>query len=118
MYQKHKDRALDYARKLNLRRYGLTIETFAAMLEAQGGVCAVCGRTEPGGQGVWHVDHDHSCCNTRKTSCGRCIRGLLCTRCNIGIGNFGDSPEVIRAAADYLDAHAVRLAAHTATPTS
>lgn len=99
-----------YTRMVNLRRYGLTPETFAAMITAQNGKCAICGRDEPGGQGVWHVDRDHRCCATRKISCGRCIRGLLCTRCNIGLGNFGDRPEVIRASADYLDAHASRVA--------
>lgn len=90
-----------YTRMLNLRRYGLTPEQFAAMLGGQGGRCAICGTAEPGGQG-WHVDHDHACCNTRKQSCGECTRGILCTRCNIGLGNFRDDPVTIQAALNYV----------------
>ena len=105
----------DYSYMINLRRYGLTLESFAALLAAQDGKCKICGTTEPGGQGRWHVDHDHACC-PRKSSCGKCIRGLLCTHCNIGIGNFADSPEHLRAAASYLEAHAARRAAHPVAP--
>lgn len=73
------------------------------MLAEQAGRCAICRTDEPGGSGTWHIDHDHSCCPGRKASCGRCIRGLLCTRCNIGLGNLQDNPETIRAAADYVE---------------
>lgn len=90
-----------YTRMLNLRRYGLTQADVDNMLTAQGGRCAICQTDEPGGQG-WHVDHDHSCCNTRKNSCGKCIRGLLCSRCNIAIGNMRDNPVIIQAALDYV----------------
>lgn len=90
-----------YTRMLNLRRYGLTPEDVTRMLEAQGGRCAVCRADSPNGPG-WHVDHDHSCCNTRKRSCGRCTRGLLCSRCNIAIGNMRDDPVILRAALDYV----------------
>jgi Recombination endonuclease VII. len=48
------------------------------------------------------VDHDHSCC-PGSTSCGKCVRGFLCTHCNKGIGHFSDEPARVRAAADYLD---------------
>ena len=98
----------EYTRALNLRRYGLTLEQFDNLLAAQDGRCAICGTDAPGGQG-WHVDHDHRCCNTRKTSCGRCIRGLLCSRCNIAIGNLRDDAVIIQAALDYVVAHRIRL---------
>jgi hypothetical protein len=100
---------------LNLRRYGLTPEQFAVMFAGQDGRCAICHTESPGGQG-WHVDHDHRCCNTRKTSCGRCIRGLLCSRCNIAIGNLRDDPIIIRAALDYVVLHQERLAAMVDLP--
>ncbi len=97
-----------YARLFTLRRYGLTPDTFAALLAAQDGKCAICRASEPGGQG-WHVDHDHTCCNTRKRSCGKCLRGILCSRCNIGIGNFKDDPVIIQSALDYITAYRARI---------
>lgn len=69
------------------------------MLEAQGGGCAICG-TPPNGRRL-SVDHDHSCCPGVKT-CGKCVGGLLCNRCNVGIGNLQDSPEILERALAYL----------------
>lgn len=87
-----------------LGRHGLTKKAFAELLEAQGGKCANpgCGATEPGGRAEWHVDHDHSHCN-KKWSCGECIRGLLCQRCNIGLGLLGDSRERVAGMLVYMD---------------
>lgn len=83
------------------RMYGLTPEAFAELLESQGGCCAICRTPEPSGRGYWHVDHDHSCCSGEE-SCGECVRGLLCSRCNQAIGLLGDDPDVIIRAADYV----------------
>ena len=73
------------------RRYGITAEEADAILEAQGGLCAIC-RTAPAA----HVDHDHDT---------GMIRELLCFNCNGGLGQFKDDPEVLRAAADYVERH-------------
>ncbi len=75
------------------RKYGMTLEQFDAMLEAQGGVCAICGKPRPE-ERTLHVDHDH---DTGK------IRGLLCFRCNNALGDFEEEYELFRGAADYLD---------------
>lgn len=93
-----------YTRQLHLARYQLTAETFGAKLASQGGRCAICRTGDPGPSG-WQLDHDHRCCGTRKKSCGKCLRGILCTRCNIGIGNLQDDPRIIQAALTYLLAH-------------
>ncbi len=61
-------------------KYGLTLAEWQQKLVDQGGCCALCGTTEPGGKG-WAVDHDHGCCPDLKT-CGRCVRGILCQMCN------------------------------------
>jgi hypothetical protein len=91
------------------RLYGLTPRDHEQLLANQGGVCAICGQEEKHsnqyGQMSLSVDHDHDCC-PGKTSCGKCVRGLLCSKCNHGLGNFGDSPEQLLKAAAYLLAHA------------
>lgn len=70
-------------RRNYLLRHGLTQEDFDRLLAAQGGVCASCGTDEWGRtDNRPSVDHDHSCC-PGKYSCGRCVRGLLCIRCNV-----------------------------------
>lgn len=70
------------------RRYGIGIDEVAALLEMQGGVCAICGRPDPE-----HVDHDHA---TGK------VRGILCFNCNGGLGQFRDDAAVLRNAIKYL----------------
>jgi hypothetical protein len=57
---------------------------YGAMLEAQGGGCAICGRKDSGNPRTTalHVDHDHMCCPGQR-SCGKCIQGILCHVCNI-----------------------------------
>lgn len=47
------------------------------------------------------VDHDHKCC-PGKTSCGRCVRGLLCGNCNTILGRQRDDAEVFLRMAGYL----------------
>jgi hypothetical protein len=75
------------------RRYGITAAEADHLLGGQGGVCAIC-RSAP----ARHVDHDHAT--------GR-VRALLCFDCNGGLGQFRDDPHVLRAAADYVEFHAV-----------
>ena len=91
--------------------YRITPEQFDALLAAQGGKCAIpaCGATEPGGHGTWHVDHDHACCSGKK-SCGNCVRGLLCSRCNPMLGMARDDAEILRSAVDYLTNNALQQA--------
>jgi hypothetical protein len=91
-------------RKVLLARYGLTPEEFDAKLEAQGGMCAVCGKP-PKPDGIraasqLHQDHDHL------TGLNR---DLLCSTCNYGLGQFKDDPALLRAAADYIDRHRARM---------
>lgn len=80
----------------NLRvKYGLTRADYDRMLAAQGGCCAICQCATSGasrGAG-WLVDHDHAT---------GAVRGLLCVKCNTGLGLFQDSVKVAQAAAQYL----------------
>lgn len=85
----------------SLKKFGVTTSFYFAMLDSQANGCAICGTKVPGGQGRFHVDHDHSCC-LGQSSCGQCVRGLLCNWCNLGIGKLRDSVEIIACAAKYL----------------
>jgi hypothetical protein len=84
-------------------KYNIEQSDYKALLRAQNGRCGICGTEDPGGRwGLsFHVDHDHACCPGKK-SCGECVRGLLCSSCNTGVGNFRDDPNRLIAAAAYL----------------
>jgi len=74
------------------RRYAIGADEFDALVVAQGGACAICGREDPE-----HVDHDHVTGE---------VRGILCFNCNGGLGQFRDSTDALRAAAFYLEQRA------------
>jgi recombination endonuclease VII len=84
------------AKRTNSRRsflrtqYGISLEDYDAMLKRQGGVCAICRKRSAE---RLCVDHCHV---TRK------VRGLLCRKCNFGLGHFSDDPDLVEAAAAYL----------------
>jgi len=79
------------------KQYGLTQVDFEEMLQRQGNKCAICGTSDPGGHAnVFSIDHCH---------CHGHVRALLCTLCNTGLGHFQDDPNLLRKAAEYLEAH-------------
>jgi hypothetical protein len=91
-------------REWQLSRYGLTEHCYKHLYKRQNGQCAICDRELrlAFDIGIGHgtranIDHCH------KTGL---TRALLCTRCNGGLGDFLDSPELLRKAADYLERHA------------
>lgn len=85
-------RTSEYNRDANLKaKFGMNHGDYLEMLEAQGGVCKICGTT-PEGKPLC-VDHNHSTGE---------IRGLLCNHCNTGIGMLKDSVENLENAIRYL----------------
>lgn len=79
-----------------MKVYGLTIEQYKSMLEEQDYKCAICGNTADGmGAKLRNLCVDH-CHTTGK------IRGLLCTKCNSGLGHFRDNQEYLSNAITYL----------------
>lgn len=93
-YKAHKAK-LANIRKLKYR-FGLTEEQHKEMQNKQNNQCAICGGPEVRkGRGL-SIDHCHK---TGK------IRELLCSHCNLGIGNFKDNPELLQAAIAYLGRH-------------
>lgn len=95
--KKHRDpKIVSYVRKYNLEKaYGLTEADYELMLRDQGGKCLICGIEQSlTRNNRLNVDHDHSS--------GK-VRGLLCGRCNTGLGMFGDSTVRVERALAYLE---------------
>lgn len=94
----------DQRKRQHLRRvYGLTVEQYEAIIEHQGGVCAIClGDPTPTRQGhLFHVDHDHETGE---------VRGILCQACNHLLGWSRDDVSVLEAAIVYLTSPPARTA--------
>lgn len=84
----------DHARKSHLKRkYAITLDDFKVLLQEQKGACAICKTVFAVNLGV---DHDH------KTGL---VRGLLCHRCNVGLGYFKDNKDTLLEAANYIAGH-------------
>ena len=80
-------------RKHLKHNYGISEKQFDILLSEQGNVCAICKTDAWGWRGQPCVDHDHY---TGK------VRGLLCSKCNLGIGHLNDSIELLTNAIEYL----------------
>ena len=77
-----------------IRKYGVTLSDYDAMLAAQEGKCAICLAPEATQfKGVFHVDHCHTT---------GAVRGLLCRGCNHMLGVVGDDPTKLLRAVAYL----------------
>jgi hypothetical protein len=100
-YERLKSSPSFEARKLKIRaqnlknNFGITLEIYEQMDQAQKGVCAICGKYPPKKKCLC-VDHNHK---TGK------VRGLLCNLCNAALGGFKDNIELLTAAIAYLHAH-------------
>src|SRR3990167_5363397 len=92
-YKRHVDVAKERHRKSN---YGITQKEFELLLQVQNYRCPIC--TISLNQSS-HLDHDH------KT--GR-IRGVLCSKCNVGLGNLCDDISLLKQAQQYLEKHSLR----------
>jgi hypothetical protein len=87
----------DVARAYELKKlYDLTPPEFDFLLAMQGGACAICSKDSFGAKGPV-VDHSHVTGS---------IRGIVCGKCNQAAGLLGDSPDVARSLANYLEVSA------------
>ena len=75
--------------------YGITTEEYVFLLKQQDNKCACCGVSQDESSS-FNVDHDHSTME---------VRGLLCRKCNMGIGLLGDTANSVMAAVLYLQNH-------------
>lgn len=96
-YAKNKQGVLTYNRQRRLAKLGITEQDYNRMFEAQVGLCAICQL--PSEQRL-AIDHDHVT---------GIVRGLLCSPCNVALGYFRDRPELLRAAATYLELKTSKL---------
>ena len=96
--ERHREYHREYTRRWNFK---LAPGGREELLEMAGRECQICevGLT----QATMRIDHDHACCPGQKT-CGDCVRGVLCSSCNTGIGLLGDTADALRRALQYLAA--------------
>jgi len=88
----------DMLKDRNLKRhYDITLGDYEGILAAQGGVCAICGRSPEEFKLTFAVDHNHI---TGK------VRGVVCPDCNRGLGGFHDDPVLVEKALEYLKKNA------------
>jgi len=91
--QYHSTRSTERRSYYRAYHYGISAAQFEALWQQQGGACAICGETFlDDGRGC-HIDH----CHVQNV-----VRGLLCNRCNPGIGYFQNDPEKLKKAIHYL----------------
>ena len=89
-----KENKKEYNRKRSRKnRTGFTQEEFNQKLIEQDYKCAICGTDKPSSIN-WHADHCH---NTKQK------RGILCQKCNMGLGLFKDNTEALERAIMYLN---------------
>jgi hypothetical protein len=77
-----------------LDRFGLSPSDYDFLLKLQGYNCAICYKPLKLKQYKFAVDHCHDSDD---------VRGILCVRCNTALGSFGDDPDMILRAAEYLN---------------
>jgi len=77
-------------------RYGISLLEYNKMYSEQSGLCAICGSSEVKRKNSTNflVDHCHET--------GR-VRGLLCYKCNVGLGAFEDNKQFLLSAISYLE---------------
>ena len=83
----------DSRNPIRRKAHGLTADERDALYAAQRGLCAICQRPAD----KLAVDHDHRHCPGSE-GCRQCVRGMLCNRCNSGLGWIGDAniPQLLR----------------------
>lgn len=95
--QKKIKNRINSGKDFNWKRHHLSKEVFDQMVAKFDGKCYTCKTNN-----ATNIDHDHSCCPGQR-SCGKCVRGILCSQCNTALGLVKDSKEVLQSLINYLD---------------
>lgn len=100
-YRKFKKRAMEgYIRNA----YGLQADEYWKMVENQNNKCKICGNEETRKQ-TSRADEPEKICRLTIDHCHETkkVRGLLCHRCNVGIGGLRHDPQLMQKAIDYIN---------------
>lgn len=73
--------------------YKMTLDQYYLLIDGQYYQCPICNESLMPFTRNTHIDHDHET--------GR-VRGILCGKCNIGLGHFKDNPEFLQNAIEYI----------------
>ena len=91
-------------------KFGVGHDYYEARLEEQRGVCGICARERRPGEKHFSIDHEHdeydgnrTYVHVRRRSRPLQLRGVLCERCNRGLGLANDDPDLLLAMARYLE---------------
>ena len=96
-HKAYREKNKDKKRESELKRnFGIGLHEYDLMFTEQKGKCACCGSHQNELTKNLAVDHDHDT---------GLIRGLLCGKCNTGIGILGDNIEGLMKALNYLEKH-------------
>lgn len=80
-------------REYSIKQYGITVEQYNQMFVDQNGLCKICKNPKGSNEKNLSIDHCHT---TGK------VRGLLCNKCNAGLGFFKDDISILTEAIKYL----------------
>lgn len=83
-------------KKTNYNRYGITMKWYDDAFKIQDGRCAICYGVSDNKKSALCIDHCHT---TNK------VRGLLCNKCNLGLGHFKDNLDIMKSALLYLETY-------------
>lgn len=89
-------------RKYTIKKYGISYEEYKNILIKQNNSCSICHINFDTINENPHIDHNHLCCPTPLNSCGKCVRGILCRRCNMFLGTVKDDIIILENAIQYL----------------
>lgn len=96
-YKQNKKKHSETARKSHLmRKFGMTVDQYNEIFLKQNSKCYICHVNKPGGNGYWHLDHNHITNQVRK---------ILCHNCNMLVGHSKENVAILHKTILYLQEH-------------
>ena len=105
-YINNKSRSRANRQRYSIEKYGISLKQYQAMVAFQDNLCRIC-RQGPSDGDRLYIDHNHMFDVGDPSG----IRGLLCQKCNSGLGMVNDSIETLEGVRDYLLSFASQMSA-------